>query len=58
MKLYYGIITAIVGAFLLILSYLFDWVDYNFVQFLGVLLVIAGIGCHIYLNYKRPKYEA
>ncbi|MCR5779051.1 MAG: hypothetical protein K6G70_00680 [Bacteroidaceae bacterium] len=57
MRLYYGIITAIIGALLLILSYLFGWVDYNIVQFLGILLVIAGIGLHLYFNYKKPKYN-
>lgn len=57
MKIYYGIITAIVGALLLILSYLVGWVDYNFVQGFGILLIIVGIGLHIYFNYKKPKYE-
>ena len=57
MRLYYGIITAIVGAILLILSYLVGWVDYNIIQFLGILLVIAGIGLHIYFNYKKPQYN-
>ncbi len=57
MKLYYGIITAIIGALLLIISYLAGWVDYNFVQGLAILLIIAGIGMHIYFNYKKPKYE-
>lgn len=57
MKLYSGIITAIVGAVLLVLSYLFDWVDYNFVQFLAVLIIIAGIGLHIFVNYKKPNYD-
>ena len=57
MKIYYGIITAIVGALLLILSYLVGWVDYNFVQGLGILLIIVGIGLHIYFNYKKPKYD-
>lgn len=57
MKLYYGILTAIIGALLLILSYFAGWVDFNFVQGLGILLIIAGIGMHIYFNYKKPKYE-
>ncbi|MBP3829309.1 MAG: hypothetical protein ILA06_03250 [Bacteroidaceae bacterium] len=57
MKLYSGIIVAIVGAVLLILSYLFDWVDYNIVQFLAVLIIIAGIGLHIFVNYKKPNYD-
>ncbi len=56
MKNFYGIMTAIAGAFLLILSYFTGLVDYNAVQFLGILLVIAGIGLHIYFNYKKPKY--
>jgi len=57
MKIYYGIITAIVGAVLLILSYIAGWVDYNFVQGFGILLIIVGIGLHIYFNYKKPKYD-
>ena len=56
MKNFYGIMTAIAGAFLLILSYFVGLVDYNFVQFFGILLVIAGIGLHIYFNYKKPNY--
>ena len=56
MKNFYGIMTAIAGAFLLILSYFVGLVDYNAVQFIGILLVIAGIGLHIYFNYKKPKY--
>ncbi len=58
MKLYSGIIVAIIGAFTLILSYLLGGVDYNFVQGLGILLVILGISLHIYVNYRKPKYEA
>ena len=56
MKLYYGILTAIFGALLLVLSYFAGWVDFNFVQYLGILLIIVGIGLHIYINYKKPKY--
>ena len=57
MKLYYGIICAILGAIILIISYLTGGVDYNWIQFLGILFVIAGIGVHIYVNYKKPQYE-
>lgn len=57
MKLYAGIITAIVGAVVLLLSYLLDWVDYNLVQLFAVLLIIAGIVLHIFVNYKKPSYE-
>ncbi len=58
MKLYSGIILAIVGALLLVLSYFTGLVDYNFVQGLAVLCIIAGIGTHIYVNYKKPQYTA
>lgn len=57
MKSFAGITTALVGALLLIMSYFFGWVDTNLVQFFAVLLVIAGIGIHIYVNYKKPKYD-
>jgi hypothetical protein len=58
MKLYCGIICAIIGAIILILSYFTGGVDYNWIQFVGVLFVIAGICVHIYVNYKKPNYEA
>ena len=57
MKLYSGIIVAIVGAVLLVLSYFLDLVDYNWFQFLSVALIIAGIALHIFVNYKKPIYE-
>ena len=57
MKLYYGIICAIVGALLLIVSYLCDLVDYNWVQYLAAFIIIAGIALHIYVNYKKPTYS-
>jgi hypothetical protein len=57
MKLYSGIILAIVGALLLIVSYFTDLVDFNWFQFLAILLIIVGIGLHIYVNYKKPKYD-
>ena len=58
MRLYYGIIAAIVGALLLILSYLCGWVDYNWIQFLAALIIVGGIATHIYVNYKKPEYSA
>ncbi len=57
MKLYSGIILAIVGALLLIVSYFTDLVDFNWFQFLAISLIIVGIGLHIYVNYKKPKYD-
>lgn len=58
MKLYSGIILAIVGAFFLVISYFTGLVDYNFVQFFCALLIIGGIVLHIYVNYKKPQYDA
>ena len=58
MKLYSGIILAIIGAIILVISYFTGLVDYNFVQFLAALIIIVGICTHIYVNYKKPKYEA
>ena len=58
MRLYYGIICAIFGALLLILSYLCGWVDYNWIQFVAALIIVAGIATHIYVNYKKPVYDA
>ena len=57
MKLYSGILIAIVGAVLLVLSYFLDLVDYNWFQFLAVALIIAGIALHLFVNYKKPNYE-
>jgi membrane-bound metal-dependent hydrolase YbcI (DUF457 family) len=47
----------IFGAFLLMLSYLVGWVDYNWVQFIAILCMIGGICGHIYVNYKKPAYD-
>ena len=58
MKLYLGIILAIIGALLLVISYFTGLVDYNGVQFFCALLIIAGIVTHIYVNYKKPQYDA
>ena len=58
MKLYSGIILAIIGALLLVVSYFTGLVDYNAVQFVCALLIIAGICTHIYVNYKKPEYTA
>ena len=57
MRLYYGIMATIFGAFLLMLSYLVGWVDYNWVQFIAILCMIGGICGHIYVNYQKPAYN-
>ena len=58
MKLYSGIILAILGTLLLVVSYFTGLVDYNFFQFICVLLIIGGIALHIYVNYKKPVYDS
>lgn len=58
MKFYSGIICAIVGTLLLLLSYVCGWVDYNWIQFIAILIIAGGIGAHIYVNYKKPEYTA
>lgn len=57
MKLYSGILTAIIGAIVLILSYFLGGVDNNWIQFFATLLIIAGIVIHIRVNYKKPNYN-
>ena len=55
MKKYIGIAAIVLGALLLVVSYLTDnWVDYNSVQILALLLIIAGIVGHIIIT-KRPS---
>ena len=55
MKKYIGIAAIVLGALLLVVSYLTgNWVDYNSVQILALLLIIAGIVGHIIIT-KRPS---
>lgn len=55
MKKYIGIAAIVLGALLLVVSYLTgSWVDYNSVQILALLLIIAGIIGHIIIT-KRPS---
>lgn len=55
MKNYMGIVAIVLGAILLVISYLTgSLVDYNWVQILALLLIVAGIVAHIIIT-KRPS---
>lgn len=52
MTKYLGICAIVFGALVLTCSYLFDLVDYNFVQGIGLLLIIFGFVGHIWLQRR------
>lgn len=54
MKKYLGIVVALLGALMLVVSYFVDLVDYNYYQVIALFLIIAGIVAHIEIN-KRLK---
>lgn len=55
MKNYMGIVAIVLGAILLVISYFTgSLVDYNWVQILALLLIVAGIVAHIIIT-KRPS---
>lgn len=54
MTKYIGILLIVMGAVLLLVSYLCELVDYNSVQFTGLGLILAGLIAHIVLT-KRSK---
>lgn len=55
MKNYMGIVAIVLGAILLVISYFTgSLVDYNGVQILALLLIVAGIVAHIIIT-KRPS---
>lgn len=47
-----GVILIILGTIVLILSYLCNWVDYNWLNGLALLFVVAGIVVHIVMNKR------
>jgi hypothetical protein len=54
MKKYLGILLIVLGAIVLLVSYLAELVDYNPVQFSGLGLIIAGLITHIVIT-RRTK---
>ncbi len=52
MKKYLGILLIVLGALVLLVSYFFELVDYNPVQFFGLALIIAGLIAHIFITKK------
>ena len=55
MKKYSGIYAIVVGTIVLVLSYLLDWVDYNWVQGIALLFMIGGFIAHIILSKKAAE---
>ena len=54
MKKYLGIILIVLGALLLVISYLTkELVDYNWYQLVCLLLIIGGIVAHIVISKKN-----
>jgi uncharacterized membrane protein HdeD (DUF308 family) len=54
MKKYLGVLLIVLGAIVLLISYLAELVDFNPVQFSGLFLIIAGLIAHIFLT-KNSK---
>ena len=57
MKKNAGIILIVLGALLLILSYIADLMDYNWYQLICLLLIIGGIVTHITVSKKAQSEE-
>ncbi len=55
MKKNAGIILIVLGALLLILSYIADLMDYNWYQLICLLLIIGGIVTHIIVSKKAEQ---
>ncbi len=55
MKRYGGIWAIVLGTLILVLSYLLDWVDYNWVQGIALLFIICGLVGHIILSRKAAE---
>ena len=51
-KKYLGAIVVILGAILLICSYVFGWNNYNGVQIGALVIMVAGLLLHIFLGKK------
>ena len=52
MKKNLGIILIVLGALMLIFSYFFDLMDYNFYNVGALLIIIAGIVAHIVVTKR------
>ncbi|MCR4922065.1 MAG: hypothetical protein K5945_10255 [Bacteroidaceae bacterium] len=55
MKKNAGIILIVLGALLLILSYVADFMDHNWYQLLCLLFIIGGIVTHIIVSKKAQS---
>lgn len=57
MKNYLGVLVIVLGALILFVSHLMEWVDNNWNLFLGLGLIVAGLIAHIYLTKKADKLD-
>lgn len=47
-----GLLLIVLGAIILVLSYAFNWVDYNWVGGTSLLIMIIGLIVHIIMNKR------
>ncbi len=57
MKNYLGVLLIVLGAIILFVSHLMEWVDDNWNLFLALGLIIGGLIAHIYLTKKADKLD-
>lgn len=50
---YLGVLLIILGTIILVISYLFDLGDYNWLHAITLLIMIAGLVVHIVMNKKH-----
>lgn len=55
MTKYAGVCAIVFGTLVLVLSYLLDWVDYNWVQGFALVCIIGGLIAHIILSKKAAE---
>lgn len=47
-----GVILIVLGTLVMVLSYLLNWVDYNWVNGTAILVMIGGLLVHIIMNKR------
>lgn len=47
-----GVILIVLGTLVMVLSYLLNWVDYNWVNGTAMLVMIGGLLVHIIMNKR------
>lgn len=52
----YSLYIVLVGVLGLILSYIFDWTDHNFVTFIFVFMIIIGVVLQVIMLKRESRY--